>query len=163
MVCLVAGVVAIIDNGVESFGSQVLHDALNTASHPTATSQILTLWPTDLADTMAFLGVTIFCFDICSLAFPIQESMREPQQFSKAALWSLLCVWTMYVALGNTGALLYAHDEKGISENILSNLPMKSVLALVVRWAMACVSYNPLCYALFAMVHFHAYAAVKSR
>ena len=142
MVCLVAGVVAIIAHGVHAYGSiaysefeyseniQQLHDHERVA-----------LWPASLADTAAFLGVTIFCFDICSLAFPIQESMQYKHEFGTAVLWSLVFVWLVYVLLGDIGAVLYVHDvSHGIRENILSNLPVHSTISLLVRWAMACVS-----------------------
>jgi hypothetical protein len=49
------------------------------------------------------------------------------------------------VLLGDVGAALYVHDpEGGIGENILSNLPVDSTIALMVRWAMACVSSAPI-------------------
>ncbi len=144
MVCLVAGVVAILAHGVQTYGSiaysefnysediQQLHD-----------HERVSLWPASLADTAAFLGVTIFCFDICSLAFPIQESMQHKREFGTAVLWSLVFVWLVYVLLGDIGAVLYVHDvSKGIRENILSNLPVHSTISLLVRWAMACVSEN---------------------
>ena len=100
----------------------------------------LNLWPTSLSDTTSFLGVTIFCFDICSLAFPVEESMRHKHQFGRAVVWSLVFVWFVYVLLGDMGALLYVQSESGIRDNILSNLPVDSFVALVVRLAMTAVS-----------------------
>lgn len=138
MVCLVAGVLAILAHGVNAYGNVTLsvisgNNAVDGVDVP--------LLPTSLQDTIAFLGVTIFCFDICSLAFPVAESMQNKNEFGKAVIWSLTIVWAIYVFLGDLGAVLYVHDKgKGISENILSNLPVHSTIALMVRWAMACVS-----------------------
>jgi len=147
MVCLVAGVIAILAHGIQAYGHiayeefnytedlEFLHDHERVA-----------LWPVSLEDTTAFLGVTIFCFDICSLAFPVQESMRHKKDFGTAVLWSLTLVWLVYVVLGDVGAVLFIHDtSRGIRENILSNLPMHSTISLLVRWAMACVSAFFLC------------------
>lgn len=143
MACLVAGVVAIIAHGIESYGDiaydEFAHIKISDRMDDHAA---VALWPASLADMTAFLGITIFCFDICSLAFPIQESMKHSGEFGKAVVWSLVFVWLVYVLLGDIGAVLYVHDvEKGIGENILGNLPLHSVISLLVRWAMACVSY----------------------
>lgn len=140
MVCLVAGVVAILAHGLQSFGNVTVSVI---TGHNVVDGVDIPLWPTSLQDTIAFLGVTIFCFDICSLAFPVAESMQNKNEFGKAVIWSLTVVWAIYVFLGDLGAILYVHDtNKGISENILSNLPVHSTISLLVRWAMACVSFS---------------------
>jgi amino acid permease len=139
MVCLVAGVVAILYHGFQDFGEAAYKELWSLEER--ADEPSVALWPESVAGASAFLGVTIFCFDICSLAFPIEESMRHKAEFSRAVVWALLCVWAVYVLLGDVGAALYVHDpDGGIGENILSNLPVNSTIALMVRWAMACVS-----------------------
>eukprot|EP01032_Pedospumella_encystans_P017187 gene17187-19595_t len=139
MVCLVAGVAAIIAHGVHAYGS-IAYSEFAYSEDIQQLHERVALWPASLADTAAFLGVTIFCFDICSLAFPIQESMQHKHEFGTAVLWSLVFVWLVYVLLGDIGAVLYVHDvSHGIRENILSNLPVHSTISLLVRWAMACV------------------------
>ena len=143
MLCLVAGVVAILAHGIQAYGGEVYSEYTEQSiiEGHTASVVYVPLWPQTLQGAGAFMGVTIFCFDICSLAFPIEDSMRTKADFSKAVIYALSAVWLVYVLLGNIGAVLYVHDGKeGVRENILSNLPVHSSIALLVRWAMACVS-----------------------
>ena len=49
-------------------------------------------------------------------------------------------MWFVYVLLGDVGAVLYVQDADGIRDNVLSNLPVDSFTALVVRLAMTMVS-----------------------
>ena len=103
---------------------------------------LIPLFPRSVADALQFVGVTIFCFDICSLTFPIEESMRNKENFSKAAIWSLTFVWLLYAVLGDLGAILYVHSEQGIRDNILNNLPSDSYVSLLVKISMASVSHS---------------------
>jgi amino acid permease len=139
MVCLVAGVSAILAHGFNAFGAAAFSGSWDESS------PAVYLWPSSFEAAGSFLGIVIFCFDICSLAFPIEESMQHKTEFSRAVIWAMITVWALYTLFGDLGALLYAHDTaRGIGENVLSNLPVHSSLSLLVRWAMACVSVNTL-------------------
>eukprot|EP00428_Durinskia_dybowskii_P061330 CAMPEP_0170369330 /NCGR_PEP_ID=MMETSP0117_2-20130122/7925_1 /TAXON_ID=400756 /ORGANISM="Durinskia baltica, Strain CSIRO CS-38" /LENGTH=320 /DNA_ID=CAMNT_0010624041 /DNA_START=816 /DNA_END=1778 /DNA_ORIENTATION=+ len=66
--------------------------------------------------------------------------MKNKEEFGIAAIGALTFVWLLYSLFGDLGAILYSFDESGgISENILTNLPVSSFTSLMVRWAMACV------------------------
>jgi amino acid permease len=155
MGCLVAGVAAILLHGARAFGSEAVDEYFGDSGGSDSQAgahirEAAALWPSTLDGAAAFLGVIIFCFDICSLAFPIEQSMRRKENFGKAVVWALLFVWAVYVVLGDVGAVLYVHDPQGIQENILGNLPLRSTVALMVRCAMACVS--PCCARSFPLV-----------
>eukprot|EP01034_Spumella_vulgaris_P027142 gene27142-33825_t len=136
LLCLVAGVMSIILYGFYEFGSQSWADPL-TASTNYNNDKNLVLWPITLTDATSYVGVATFCFGLCSLAFPVEESMTHRKQFGTAVLWSLIFVWSVYFLLGDLGALLYAQDPTGIKQNILSNLPEMSTAASVVKLSMA--------------------------
>lgn len=139
MACLVASVAAILLHGTQAYGAATVRDYLPSTEERNY-PETVSLWPSTWDAAATFVGVIIFCFDICSLAFPIEESMRRREDFGKAVVWALIGVWAVYAVLGDLGAMLYMHDPQGIKENILGNLPVNSALTLVVRWAMACVS-----------------------
>jgi len=136
LICLVVSTVAILTYGFIYYGDDVF------SLHDTSTDQSLIhdsnlpLWPVKLADLTTFVGVSVFCFGLCSLAFPVEESMQHRHEFSKAVLWSVIFVWLMYTLLGDVGAILYNHSTYGIRDNILGNLPTDSAVALLVRIAM---------------------------
>lgn len=110
---------------------------------PPSSSPSLTYFPLSIGDTTTFIGVATYCFGLSSLAFPIEESMEHKENFSIAVLYSLIFVWFVYVLIGNGAAILYIHDSDGINDNILMNLPEDSVVASLVRFAMASVSRSP--------------------
>lgn len=143
LICLMVGVLAIISYGLAEFGSDTLNHPLVNLKDP---SNPLPLFPESVPDTTIFIGVATFCFGLSSLAFPIEESMEKKEDFQKAVFWSLLFVWAIYVVIGDAGSLLYLHDPDGISDNILINLPEKSLAAALVRLSMAlvCVLTFPL-------------------
>ena len=155
LVCLVVSVVAIIVYGVLLYGSAAWEQPFSHVSfggHDNHLSAIvndshkhLPLWPENLSSMSSFIGVATFCFGLCSLAFPVLESMRDKRQFGTAVFWSLLFVWFVYVLLGDVGALLYVEAAAGIRDNILSNLPTDSFVALLVRLAMTAVSKHHCC------------------
>lgn len=136
LVCLIVSVVAIICYGVLLYGPAVAADPLGN----TSAAVPLSLFPESLGNMSSFVGVATFCFGLCSLAFPVEESMRDKRQFGQAVVCSLAFVWAVYTLFGDLGALLYAQDARGIKDNILSNLPTDSFIALLVRLAMTGVS-----------------------
>lgn len=154
LICLIVSVVAIIVYGVSLYGSAAWADPIGDSKH---TSEMhltpglhdslhhLQMWPESLSAMSSFIGVATFCFGLCSLAFPVEESMRNKKEFGFAVTWSLVFVWFMYVLLGDLGAILYVKDAVGIKDNILSNLPVDSYFAFIVRLAMTGVSIITLC------------------
>lgn len=136
--CLVLGIAAILVHGAVQFGAE----ALDFRGGIGDASVALPLLPASLKDVTSFFGIAVFCFDICSLAFPIEESMRRPAQFPVVVWGSLFFVWLLYALLGEFGALLYVHDSAhhGVKDNVLSNLPQQSGTAVLVRIAIAAVS-----------------------
>lgn len=138
LVCLIVSVVAIISYGVILHGPNAVADPL---AHSDSAHAPLPLWPDDLSNLTSFVGVATFCFGLCSLAFPVEESMRDKREFGKAVMWSLIFVWFVYALFGDLGAFLYSHDAGGIKDNVLSNLPTDSYAALLVRLAMTAVGF----------------------
>eukprot|EP01035_Chromulina_nebulosa_P020161 gene20161-26174_t len=43
-------------------------------------------------------GVSIFCFGTCTLAFPVEETMKNKNEFNKAVLWSLNLPTNSFIA-----------------------------------------------------------------
>lgn len=102
----------------------------------------LYLSPNTSSDLTSFIGVSVFCFGLCSLAFPVEESMKDKHEFPKAVMWSAIFVWLLYAIVGDGVAWLYSFDDEGIKSNILQNLPTSSYLAIFVRIAMSSVWRN---------------------
>lgn len=140
LVCLIASVVAILVYGVILYQDDSNQEDLSLGSsigiNSGDTRSTLPLFPDTLSGMASFIGVATFCFGLCSLAFPVEESMRDKKQFGTAVTWSLGFVWFVYVLLGDLGSILYVKDSAGIHDNILSNLPVNSFSALLVRLAM---------------------------
>ena len=136
LLCLCLGSLAILYFGFCSYGSAVYSDPFSQ----------LSAWPANASALASFVGIAAFCFGLPPLAFPLQESMQDKSQFNLAVAAALLFVWTVYVVIGDLGALLYVHSAQGVAENVLSDLPMSSPLALAVRlcMAMVCVLTFPL-------------------
>ncbi len=127
LACLLIAVSAIILFGIVCYGGKVME------------GPGLPLFSESIVEFATFIGIATFGFGLCSLAFPVEESMAYPQEFGQAVKWSLLFVWMIYVILGDGVAFLFVHDERGINSNILRNLPINDVSAHVVRFAMALV------------------------
>lgn len=128
LICLSLGMISIIVYGFWEFGK-----ASETSSIP------LVLFPESFSDMTIFIGISTYCYGLCSLAFPVEESMKYKNEFNKAVLLSLIFVWIVYILVGDLGAMLYINDPKGIRDNILSNLPENSSAATLVRISMASV------------------------
>lgn len=142
LLCLFAGLLAILAYGYLSYSSAMFQSPLVSLT----TGDSLPLLPQSASALASFVGITTFCFGLCTLAFPIQESMERKEDFPKAVRWSLAFVWAVYVAVGSLGALLYLQHPQGISDHILADLPETSLLAVLVRIAMStvCVLTLPL-------------------
>lgn len=97
-------------------------------------------FPVNISEASSFFGIAIFCFGICAYAFPIQENMLYTYEFSKAVIFALILVCSIYIVLGVYGAMLYNRSEFGIQGNILLNLPVRAAAGVVVRLSMALVS-----------------------
>jgi amino acid permease len=132
----VIGIASIILYGLYKFGGETWQQPFSSAAVPDAS---LTFWPDDMVDMTMFVGVATFCFGLCSMAFPIEESMRNKEDFSKAVFYSLIFVWVVYTVIGEIGAILYVHDVEGIKDNILRNLPEEEYASSIVRISMALV------------------------
>lgn len=78
----------------------------------------LTLWPESTSDVTTFAGIGIFCFGLCTFAFPVEESMADKTKFSKAVYWSMAVVCGFYILMGDLIAVIYAHDAKGIKVSV---------------------------------------------
>lgn len=96
----------------------------------------VTMWPESFASFTTFSGVAIFCYGLCTFTFPIEESMNDRGQFSKAVIWSTTFVTLFYIFLGDALSYVYA---PGIDQNILHNLPIHSTPAILIRLALALV------------------------
>jgi Transmembrane amino acid transporter protein len=141
--CIILNIIAVLVYGFYLYGDRALGELLDRSGYSkenTEAFEILHLFPTTYADATSFFGVAVFCFGICAFAFPIQETMANNQEFPRAVVWCLLLVCTLYVAIGDGGASLYNYDLNGIEGNILLNLPIDSVCAIVARLSMATVS-----------------------
>jgi hypothetical protein len=134
LVCIVAGILVILQNGVSTYGNDVLNNK-------PAVEPLLT-WPGQMSDMTTYLGISFFCFGLCSLVFPVEESMRDKREFGKALTWALVFCWVLYIFVGDIIASIYVHDPNGLKENILGNLPPSSYAATSVKIAMALVSLD---------------------
>lgn len=136
LVCLVCATIAIMFFGFTMYGNNMMNNPLEYNNNKYGYNT-LPLFPQDIGSLTSFLGVSVFCFGLCSLAFPVEESMKKKGEFNTAVMFSIVFVWTVYAIVGDLGALLYAHDPSGIKDNILQNLPTDSIVASVVRFCMA--------------------------
>lgn len=128
LICMVAALSAILLYGAITYG-----DPLTGGDFP------LQAWPQSVGDFTAYIGIATFGFGICCVAFPVYESMEEPSKFQKAATYSLIFCWAVYVVVGNVLASLFVQDPDGVNDNILANLPTDSLAASLVRISMASV------------------------
>lgn len=138
LVVLVLAVFALVVFGLHDFGEDLARDPL---SH-------LSLFPVDGDSFASATGIAIFGFGLPSLAFPIEESMKNPGDFWKASWYTVLFVCIIYTVVGVGVSMLFVHDPRGISSNVLTNLPADSMSAHIVRLLMSlvCVSTFPLAF-----------------
>lgn len=101
--------------------------------------KVLPMSPKSSSDLTSYFGVGIFCYGICSLAFPVEESMQHRRDFGKAVFWCVIVVAIIYNVFGDASAIFYVNDSRGINGNILLNLPQHSVCAILARVSMAAV------------------------
>lgn len=101
------------------------------------------LWPESLSGGSSFLGVALYCYGLCVICFPIEESMKDKREFSKALMFSCVFVTVFYSLVGDVLSSIYRFDPNGVSENILQNLPADSDSAAAVRVVMAIVRDVP--------------------
>ena len=97
------------------------------------------LWPESVSGLFSYIGVASFCYALCFIIFPVEESLKDPNEIGIAVFWALIFCWTVYALLSFSG-LLYFFGPNPIQSNILFNLPNTSVFAIVIRVNMAIVS-----------------------
>lgn len=124
------------------FGFHLYSEDYFSSSSSPATS--ISFFPSNLFNTAKFIGIGTFCYGLSSMAFPIESSMRERKNFMLSVVLSLVFVWSLYILIGNVGAVLYIFDEEhgGIKENILNNLPSNTYISNTVRFCMGFVSFK---------------------
>ena len=128
LLSLFVGILVIAIFGVQLYGDDAYYK-----------QRVLPLWSENASDFATFIGIATFGYGTCSLAFPVEESMKTPSQFSIAAKWSLAFVWFVYAIVGDSLALLFVHAPMGISSNILRNLPVHAFSAHIVKLSMCLV------------------------
>jgi amino acid permease len=96
------------------------------------------LWPSSISGFFAYIGVASFCYALCFLVFPIQESLKEKSEVGIAILYALCFCWSVYAVLSGAG-VLYVYSNSTVQSNILLNLPVDSGFAVTVRLCMAMV------------------------
>lgn len=135
-------VVAIFAFGVFMYGSDFVESLDADVYGPSP----LHLWPLSVADGTQYFGVVTFCYGVCAIAFPVEESMMYPEKFPQAILQCMLFVCVLYLVVGAGAGLLFSYGDNGISDNILLNLPDNSIAATTARIMMAlvCVVTYPL-------------------
>ena len=143
MICLLISIGAIVGYGVTYYGGDLLG---NNGRKEDTLGTSVPLFPVSLSGFTNYISVATFCVDICTPIFPVEESMRDRNEIKVAVVWALVVVWVTYVAVGDICVLLYSYDQAGIHSNILKNLPKNSMIADIVKSAMAlvCVFTFPL-------------------
>lgn len=138
LVVLILAVFALVVFGLHDFGDDITRDPFGR----------LSLLPLDGDSFASATGIAVFGFGLPSLAFPIEESMKTPGDFLKASWYTVLFVWIIYTVVGVGVSMLFVHDPRGISSNVLTNLPADSISAHIVRLLMSlvCVSTFPLAF-----------------
>jgi amino acid permease len=127
IVCLALNVGAIVGYGISLYWSQL-------------TGIEVAMWPQSPPDLASYTGIAIFCFGLCTLALQIEESMEHSSEFPLALFRCLVIVCAVYFFVGDIVALLYSHDARGVSGNILLNLPDDAIISTFSRVAMIAVT-----------------------
>lgn len=140
LACIFINLFAIFAFGLSRFGDHIWSSSSADPSGGTQTN--ITLFPESLSALTQYAGIAIFCFGICLLAFPVEESMADKREFPQALGSSLLFVCIIYTIVGDGAAYLYSFDSAGggVKGNILLNLPQDSVAATIIRLSMCGVS-----------------------
>lgn len=121
LISLIIGLATIVFFGWIEFGD-VFHEPSD-----------LPLWPQTFGDMATFLGVSVFCYGLCVMVFPIENSMKARKEFPRAIFMACVIVTLIYVLISEIIGIIYSHDPNGIDQNILVNLPRNSFAALIVR------------------------------
>jgi solute carrier family 36 (proton-coupled amino acid transporter) len=137
LIILLLGILSIFMFGFSMYGHLSLSDSSQYNSFPH--QRYIPLVPQTITDLTSFTGVSVFCFGLSSLAFPVEATMKYKHEFGKAVIWSCIFVWTTYVVVGDGLAWLYSYDKSGVKSNILQNLPIDSSIATFVRILMSVV------------------------
>lgn len=96
-------------------------------------------WPSSTSGFFSYIGVASFCYAVCTLVFPIEDSLKEKDKIHVALFYSLGFCWLVYAILSGTG-VLYLYSTTAVQSNILLNLPTDSILGIIVRLSMAMVT-----------------------
>jgi hypothetical protein len=135
LLCVLVNVAVLLGFGLFNFGG-----ALLTRGEAGGVRR-LTYGPESPTDLAAYFGVAVFCFGLCSFAYPVEESMLRREEFPQALLYCLAAVCAVYVAVGDGAALLFNLDVAGggVGGNILLSMPPETMAALAGRSSMAAV------------------------
>lgn len=132
LICLALGLMVLVSFGYEKVYS--VQDAVDNGIFQWPS------WPQSISDGSSFMGIALYCYGLCVICFPIEESMRDKREFPKALTYSCIFVTIFYSLVGDVLSSIYRFDHNGVSQNILQNLPEKSHAATAVRFVMAVVS-----------------------
>lgn len=114
-------------------------------------SEQLLSFPLDPISLTQGFGVVSFSLGVPILCFTLQESMSRPKQFLPALDGTLLAVAIGYVLVGVIGVGLFGRQQilgeprdasvqfHGVNPIVLTNLPVDSVVGLVVKSVIALV------------------------
>jgi amino acid transporter len=132
LVCLALGLLVLVIFGYEKVYSieQETHEGI--FQWPS--------WPASISDGSSYMGIALYCYGLCVICFPIEESMKNKREFPKALIYSCVFVTLFYSFVGDVLSAIYQFDPNGVSQNILQNLPDESHAAAAVRCVMAMVS-----------------------
>lgn len=94
-------------------------------------------------DWPLFIGTAIFTFEGVGLIIPIEESMKQPQKFSKVLAWVMVGITIVFVSIG---ALLYMACGSSVHTVILLNLPEGSAAVCTIQllYSLAILLSTPL-------------------
>ncbi|SCV99525.1 LAFE_0A05072g1_1 [Lachancea fermentati] len=94
-------------------------------------------------DWTLFIGTAIFTYEGIGLLIPIQESMKQPEKFSKCLLGVMLGVSVAFISCG---LLCYSAFGSSVKTVILLNFPEDSILTASVEllYALAIMLSTPL-------------------
>lgn len=103
LICLGVAIVTILVYGVDSYGTDVINFD--------ATTQSIKLCAEDMKDVMFLVGVSTFCFGLCSAVFPIEDCMLRKVQMSV----NILLIEALHIAFQPTGRVFQSSGvEPGV-------------------------------------------------
>jgi hypothetical protein len=129
LACLGVGICVLISFGLSMYGPQISFESIIE----------MPLWPQSLSDATSYVGIAVFCFGLCVICFPIEESMQNKHEFSTALTYCCIIVTVAYSLVGDVLSAIYVLDPNGINENILQNLPPAASASTILRIVMALV------------------------